>query len=99
MSTAVQKRLEISLIARSLDSRMSTEGLSLRRVAKLLSLSPSTLTRIRQGERPDAETLAVLMDWLSLETKDVLVPMAEGQGAARSPSGRKGSPRRRPSRA
>jgi transcriptional regulator with XRE-family HTH domain len=46
--------------------------LSVRQLAQLLDISPSTLTRIRQGKRPDADTLAVLLAWLDVPPGELL---------------------------
>jgi transcriptional regulator with XRE-family HTH domain len=87
------KHLEIERVAERLEAKMDGEGLSLRETARLLSLSPSTLSRIRRHEKPDAETLAVLMDWLALSVDDVLVERGS-QGAQRAR--RMAAPHRRP---
>ncbi len=39
-------------------------------VAKAAHVSPSTLTRLAQGKRPDVDSLAALVDWASLRADD-----------------------------
>jgi transcriptional regulator with XRE-family HTH domain len=65
-------RVSLRRIAEALEEAQQRSGMSYRDIARMLELSPSTLTRIRQGHRPDADTLAVLMAWLQLSTTDVL---------------------------
>ncbi|MEX2237808.1 MAG: helix-turn-helix transcriptional regulator [Dehalococcoidia bacterium] len=50
----------------SIDAQRRVRGLSWRQVAKEAGVSASTLTRINQGKRPDADTLASLLAWSGL---------------------------------
>jgi transcriptional regulator with XRE-family HTH domain len=65
-------RLALDRLASAFDARLKADGISLREAARLLDLSPSTLTRVRQHQRPDAEALAVLMSWLDLGADDLV---------------------------
>ncbi len=55
-----------------MEAKREAQGLSLRQIASQLGLAPSTLTRIRQGQRPDAEALAVLMAWVGVTPIELL---------------------------
>lgn len=48
----------------ALDRRRRRKEMRWRDVAKAAGVSPSTLTRISQGKRPDADSLVRLMAWL-----------------------------------
>lgn len=65
-------RINLRRLADELDAACRERGLSLRQAANELGLSPSTLTRIRQGRRPDADALAVLLAWLDLNPRALL---------------------------
>ena len=88
-------RIRLDKLASEIDKARRRYDLSLRDVARVLNLSPATLTRIRQGHRPDADALAVLLAWLGLPVSEIL-----GASDARlrsEPSGRAGR-RGRPTR-
>jgi transcriptional regulator with XRE-family HTH domain len=67
-------RLNLAALAKAIDVACAEENLSLRQAAARLKLTPSTLTRVRQGKRPDAEALAVLATWAGIKTADLLLP-------------------------
>ncbi len=74
LGTKNRARIDIARLADALDTVCRREGLSLRQAAHGLELSPSTLTRIRQGHRPDADALAVLLTWLDISASQMLAP-------------------------
>jgi transcriptional regulator with XRE-family HTH domain len=67
-------RLNLALLAKAIEAARLEQGLSLRQLAGHLGITPSTLTRIRQGKRPDAEALAVLITWTDLPIGQLLAP-------------------------
>ena len=46
----------------------------MRDVAAETGVSPSTLTRLAQGQKPDADTLVTLLAWLNAEPAAFTVP-------------------------
>jgi transcriptional regulator with XRE-family HTH domain len=52
---------------------ITARGLSDRQAAEQAGLSPSTLTRIRQGHNPDVDNLAALADWAGLPVDAFIV--------------------------
>lgn len=44
--------------------RREALGLSLRELAVLLEVSPSTLSRIERGKKPDIDTFGQICEWL-----------------------------------
>jgi transcriptional regulator with XRE-family HTH domain len=99
LSSGQPRRLDVTILAAALDRALANGDASLRETARRLGLAPSTLTRIRQGGRPDAEATVVLMDWLGLEAADLLAPRSASPGARsserqRAPRPQRGTPRR-----
>lgn len=66
-------RIDLSVLASAIDESRAVENLSLRALAKKLGLAASTLTRIRQGHRPDADALAVLLAYTGLPARELLI--------------------------
>lgn len=50
----------------ALDAHRTAAGYTWRDVAREAGVSPSTLTRLGQGKRPDMTSFAALVDWLGL---------------------------------
>jgi transcriptional regulator with XRE-family HTH domain len=61
-------RLDVPELHRRLDQRRREQGLSWRQLAARLDLSASTLSRLADGNRPDADALVSLLLWLDLDT-------------------------------
>lgn len=57
----------------ALDRTRAARGFLWKDVAKLAKISPSTLTRLAQGKRPDVDSLAALVDWAGLRADDFVV--------------------------
>lgn len=51
----------------ALDGVRAAHKLNWRHVAKEAGVSPSTMTRLAQGKRPDVDSLAALVDWAGLD--------------------------------
>jgi transcriptional regulator with XRE-family HTH domain len=63
----------------ALDSVRIARSLTWKRVAAEASISPSTLTRLAQGKRPDVDSLAALVDWAGLNADDFVVRTRDKQ--------------------
>lgn len=48
-------------------------------VASEADISPSTLTRIGQGKRPDVDGLAALLNWSKLKAEDFIIDGEAGE--------------------
>lgn len=57
----------------ALDHARTARNLMWKDVAKRAKVSPSTLTRLAQGRRPDVDSLAALVDWAGLRADDFVV--------------------------
>lgn len=66
-------RLDTDALHLALYARMHREKLSARQVAEQTGVSASTLTRIKQGQRPDADGLVTLLVWLGRGIEDFTV--------------------------
>lgn len=56
--------LDVSALYEALDERRRSLEISWRNLAKAAGISPSTLTRMAQGRRPDVDSFAALTSWL-----------------------------------
>ncbi|MFJ6729428.1 helix-turn-helix domain-containing protein [Streptomyces sp. NPDC091281] len=74
-------RLDVPELHRRLDAKRRAQGLTWRQVADRLDLSSSTLSRIGDGHRPDADALVTLLVWLDLDT-DLAIMIKPKEGAA-----------------
>jgi transcriptional regulator with XRE-family HTH domain len=65
--------LDVAALWKRLDEQREQRGLMWRELARELDLSASTLTRIGQGRRPDADALVTIFVWLDMDTDIVYV--------------------------
>lgn len=57
-------RLDVQALYDALDQQRRKKKLSWRQVAAGAGVSPSTLSRMTKGKRPDVDSFAALVDWL-----------------------------------
>lgn len=74
-------RLDVEALYTALDRQRRKARLRWRDVAKEAGVSPSTFTRIGQGNRPDADGLVRLLLWLGETDVRAFVADAESGGA------------------
>jgi transcriptional regulator with XRE-family HTH domain len=55
---------------RALETAVGTRGKTWKQVASETGVSPSTLTRMSQGRRPDAASMAALSAWAGINPSD-----------------------------
>jgi transcriptional regulator with XRE-family HTH domain len=55
---------------RALEATVEIRGVNWKKVSEATGVSPSTLTRMAQGRRPDAASLAALSAWAGLNPSD-----------------------------
>jgi transcriptional regulator with XRE-family HTH domain len=65
----------------ALDSVRAVRSLTWKAVATAAGVSPSTLTRLAQGKRPDVDSLAALVDWAGLNADDFVIRIHGKQDA------------------
>lgn len=66
-------RLDTEALYAALDQARKERGLSWRGVAAATGVSPSTLTRMAQGKRPDVDGFAALTRWLGVPAETFFV--------------------------
>ena len=59
-----KERLNTGALYAALDAQRSSRELSWRQLAKEVGVSPSTMTRLANGQRPDVDAFAALVRWL-----------------------------------
>lgn len=64
--------VDVDRLGAVLASRIEADGLSWRQAAGQIGVSPSLLSRLRQGQRPDLESYAKLVAWLRLPADEFL---------------------------
>jgi transcriptional regulator with XRE-family HTH domain len=64
--TARTTRLDVSALYDTLDKAREEREISWRELARQTGVSPSTLTRMSNGKRPDVNGLAALVRWLGM---------------------------------
>ena len=67
MSDTTRHVLDVAALAAAIEAITRHRKISLRDVATETGLSPSTLTRIAQGQKPDADGLVTLLAWLNAD--------------------------------
>ncbi|MER5494874.1 helix-turn-helix domain-containing protein [Streptomyces sp. NPDC002490] len=73
-------RVNVATLYAALDAARTTRGLSWRQLAGEVGVSPSTMTRLANGHRPDVDAFAALVQWLSLPAENFMIdPAAEAE--------------------
>jgi transcriptional regulator with XRE-family HTH domain len=72
--------LDIAALNTAVASVARHRKISMRDVAAETGLSSSTLTRIAQGQKPDADALVTLLAWLNADAAEFAVPREGGTG-------------------
>lgn len=67
MSGASRYELDIERLSDAISTVLRHRGLTARKAAEEIGVSPSTLTRIGQGQKPDADALVSLLAWLQAD--------------------------------
>ncbi|MFI1419329.1 helix-turn-helix domain-containing protein [Streptomyces sp. NPDC020731] len=73
-------RVNVAALYAALDAARTTRGLSWRQLAGQVGVSPSTMSRLANGHRPDVDAFAALVQWLSLPAESFMVDES-GDGA------------------
>ena len=68
-----KSRLDTEVLYAALDAQRQGRGLSWRQLAREVGVSPSTMTRLAQGQRPDVDAFAALVRWLGQSADTFLV--------------------------
>lgn len=60
----MDRKVDVSALYASLDSKRQSEKMSWRQLATELGLSASVFTRLAQGKRPDLDSFVAMTGWL-----------------------------------
>jgi transcriptional regulator with XRE-family HTH domain len=73
--------LDVEALHAALDAQRQALGLSWREVARQTGISPSTLSRMAQGRRPDVDSFAACVQWLGIPAERFFRPAEEKREA------------------
>lgn len=77
----VKTTVDVGALYGALDAARQARGLSWRQAAKEIGVSPSLLSRLANGQRPDADGFLTLARWLGMPPEDFVA----GDQPARPP--------------
>ncbi len=66
-------RIDVPGLYGALNAAREARGLSWRQLAKEIGVSPSLLSRLGNGDRPDADGFATLVTWLGMPAENFMV--------------------------
>jgi transcriptional regulator with XRE-family HTH domain len=72
-------RLDVGALYAALDKERQSRKLSWRSLAKTAGVSPSTLSRMANGQGPNVDAFAALTSWLGMPPETYLVSEISGQ--------------------
>ena len=78
--------IDVAALAAAMETRVKNDRISWRTAAGGIGVSPSLLTRLRNGQRPDLEAFAAITRWLGHRADDYLVdPHRQPEGGGSQP--------------
>lgn len=77
--------IDVITLHGALDAAREAKGLSWRQLAKLLDVSPSTLSRLANGKNPDVDAFATMVRWLEVPAEKFMVDDEELQKRTAEP--------------
>ena len=76
-------RTDVSALYAALDGARRSKGLSWRQLAGEVGCSPSTMTRLANGYRPDVDAFVALVRWLKMPAETFMIDDdADGEDGA-----------------
>lgn len=72
--------VDVDRLFRVLEDRVTSDGISWRTAAGQIGVSPSLLSRLRNGMRPDLDAYLRIVRWLRLSADDFLVGEDDANG-------------------
>jgi transcriptional regulator with XRE-family HTH domain len=78
-----ESKLDVASLYAALSAKRRAQELSWRQVAQEIGISPSTLTRLANGQRPDVDAFITLIKWLGVPAEQFMV----GSGDSKPDSG------------
>jgi transcriptional regulator with XRE-family HTH domain len=72
-------RVNVSALYAALDAARTKKELSWRQLAAEVGVSPSTMTRMANGNRPDVDAFLALVQWLGIPAETFMVDPEDSQ--------------------
>lgn len=69
---SMNQAVDLDRLVGVLDSRINAEGLSWRKAAAQIEVSPALLSRLRNGHQPDLSSYAKIVRWLNMSADEFL---------------------------
>ncbi|MFG1646341.1 helix-turn-helix domain-containing protein [Amycolatopsis sp. NPDC049252] len=69
--------IDVIALHGALDAAREARELSWRQLAKLLDVSPSTMSRLANGKNPDVDAFAAMVRWLDVPAEKFMIDDAE----------------------
>lgn len=69
---SMNQAVDLDRLVGVLDSRITAEGLSWRKAAAQIEVSPALLSRLRNGHQPDLSSYAKIVRWLNMSADEFL---------------------------
>ncbi|MBN9104125.1 MAG: helix-turn-helix transcriptional regulator [Propionibacteriaceae bacterium] len=66
-------KVDVGGLYAALDAERDARGVSWRQLAKEIGVSPSMLSRLGNGQRPDADGFATLVRWLNMSAEAFMI--------------------------
>jgi transcriptional regulator with XRE-family HTH domain len=80
-----ESTIDVGLLYSTLNRKREAQESSWRDLAKDLEISPSTFTRMAQGQRPDVDTFATLLRWLQMDVDKFTVSTTQQPASSDEP--------------
>lgn len=77
--------IDVTTLHGALDAAREARGLSWRQLAKILDVSPSTLSRLANGKNPDVDAFATMVRWLEVPAEKFMIDDEELKKRAAEP--------------
>ncbi|MFE1198643.1 helix-turn-helix domain-containing protein [Streptomyces olivaceoviridis] len=77
-------RVNVSALYAALDAARTKKELSWRQLAAEVGVSPSTMTRMANGNRPDVDAFLALVQWLGIPAETFMTDPEDGQQEGRA---------------
>lgn len=65
--------INVAALRDAVNARVEADGITWRTAAGQIGVSPSLLTRLRNGQRPDLEAFARIVRWLRHDAEEFLI--------------------------
>lgn len=77
----MSRRIDVAALHDALDGERKSRSVSWRELARLIGVSPSLMTRMGQGHRPDLESFAAFVQWLGQPAEKFMVQPGDAHKA------------------